>query len=163
MKEITGKVLKLGDNVDTTQIIPRQYHNTTSVTKLAKHLLEEYGNGFPAKIRGGEILVAGSHFGSGPTSLQTALALKAGGISCIVAKSFDRSFFRSGINHGLPLVVADIVDKVKDGDEIAIDLGQGTITYPGGEDGFPPYPEFILSIVHTGDLITAVKKKLEKV
>jgi 3-isopropylmalate dehydratase small subunit len=162
MKEITGKLLKLGDDVDTTQILPEQYHTVTDAAKLAKHVLEGYDSGFPTKIMKGRALVAGSHFGSGPAPIQAALALKAAGVSCIVAKSFGRTFFRHAINHGLVPVVANIVDKVNDNDNIAINLEQGKITYPGGETNFAPYPEFVCRIIQTGDLIVAAKKELGK-
>jgi 3-isopropylmalate dehydratase small subunit len=162
MKEITGKLFKLGDDVDTAQILPEQYHTATDATELAKHVLEGYDSGFPAKIKRGRALVAGSHFGCGPAPTQAALALKAAGVSCIVAKSFGRAFFRHAINHGLLLVAADIVDKVNDGDDIAINLEQGIITHPTGEASFAPYPEFVCRIIQTGDLIAAVKKELGK-
>ena len=162
MKQIKGKLLKLGDNVDTGQILPEQYHNVTDTSELARHVLERHGSGFPMKIKKGRALVAGSHFGCGPAPTRAALALKAAGVSCIVARSFARLFFRRGINHGLLLIAADIVDKVNDGDEIAVNLEQGTITHPGGETSFPPYPEFVRRIVQTGDLIVAAKKELGK-
>ncbi len=162
MKQITGKLLKLGDNVNTAQILPEQYHSVTDTSELAKHVLEGYDSGFPAKIKRGRALVAGSHFGCGPAPTPAALALKAAGISCIVAKSFGRAFFRHAINHGLLLVAADIVDKVNDGDDIAINPEQGIITHPTGEASFAPYPEFVRRIIQTGDLIAAVKKELGK-
>jgi len=162
MKVITGKLFKLGDNVDTAQILPEQYQTVTDAAKLTKHVLEGYDSGFPAKIKRGRALVAGSHFGCGPAPTPAALALKAAGISCIVAKSFGRAFFRHAINHGLLLVAADIVDKVNDGDDIAVNVEQGIITHPGGETSFAPYPEFVRRIIQTGDLIAAVKKELGK-
>ena len=162
MKEITGKLLKLGDEVDTALILPEQYHTTTDAAELAKHVLEGYDSGFPTKIKRGRVLVAGSHFGCGPVPTQAALALKAAGINCIVAKSFGRAFFRHAINHGLLLVAADIVDKVNDGDDVAINLEQGKITHLSGEMSFAPYPEFVCRIVQTGDVIAAVKKELGK-
>ena len=158
MKQITGKLLKLGDNVNTAQILPEQYHTVTDTSELARHVLEGYDSGFPAKIKRGKVLVAGSHFGCGPAPTPAALALKAAGISCIVAKSFGRAFFRHAINHGLLLVAADIVDKVNDGDDITINPEQGKITHPSGEMIFAPYPEFVRRIIQTGDLIAAVKK-----
>ncbi len=162
MKQITGKLLKLGDNVNTAQILPEQYHTVTDTSELARHVLEGYDSGFPAKIKRGKVLVAGSHFGCGPAPTQAALALKAAGIGCIVAKSFGRAFFRHAINHGLLPVAADIVDKVNDGNDIAVNVEQGKITHPGGETSFTPYPEFVRRIVQTGDLIAAVKKELGK-
>lgn len=162
MKQITGKLLKLGDNVDTAQILPEQYHTVTDNSELARHVLEGYDSGFPAKIKRGRALVAGSHFGCGPAPTPAALALKAAGISCIVAKSFGRAFFRHAINHGLLLVATDIVDKVNDGDDIAVNIEQGKITHPNGETSFAPYPEFVCKIIQTGDLITVVKKELGK-
>lgn len=162
MKEITGKLLKLGDNVDTAQILPEQYHTVTDAAKLAKHVLEGYDSGFPTRIKKGRVLVAGSHFGQGPASTQAALTLKAAGVSCIVAKSFGRVFFRYAMNHGLLLVAADIVDKVSDGDDIAVNIKQGEITHSSGEINFAPYPEFVCKIIQTGDVIAVVKKELRK-
>jgi 3-isopropylmalate dehydratase small subunit len=162
MKVITGKLLKLGDNVDTAQILPEQYHNIANTSELAKHVLEGFGNDFLMKIKKGKVLVAGSYFGCGPAATQAVVALKAAGISCTVAKSFGRAFFRHAINHGLLQVAADIMDKVNDGDNIAINLEQGKITYPGGETNFPPYPEFVCRIVQAGDVIAVVKKELGK-
>jgi len=162
MKQITGKLLKLGDNVNTAQILPEQYHNIADASELARHVLEGYDCGLRAKIKRGKVLVAGSHFGCGPAPTPATLALKAAGISCIVAKSFGRAFFRHAINHGLLLIATDIVDKVNDGDDIAINPEQGKITHPSGEMIFAPYPEFVRRIIQTGDLIAAVKKELGK-
>ena len=162
MKKIAGKILKLGGNINTAQILPEKYQCNSSASELAKHILEGCGNDFPAKIQGGEVLVAGSHFGCGPASKQAVAALKAAGISCVIAKSFGRTFFREAINCGLPVVATNIVDKVNDGDDIVINLEQGEITYPGGETSFTPYPELVRNILETGDLIGAVKKELGK-
>ncbi len=162
MKEIAGKLLKLGDNVSTSQIVPEQYHTTANPARLAKHLLEGYADGFPDKIDKGNVFVAGVDFGCGPAPVPAVLALRAAGISGVVAKSFDRAFFRTAMNHGLLPVVADIVGNVNDGDNIEIDLEQGKMTYPDGEIRFPPYPDFVRSIIETGDLIAAVKKELGK-
>lgn len=162
MKQTTGKLLKLGDNVNTAQILPEQYHSIADTSELARHVLEGYDSGLRAKIKRGKVLVAGSHFGCGPAPTPAALALKAAGVSCIVAKSFGRAFFRHAINHGLLLVAVDIVEKVSDGDDIAVNLEHGKITYPSGEANFAPYPEFVLRIIQTGDLIAAVKKELGK-
>jgi len=162
MKNITGKLLKLGDNIDTFQIVPKQYRAAGSATKMAKHLLEKYANGFAGKIERGAVLVAGSHFGDGPATQQAAQALKAAKISCVIAKSFGRTFFRHAINHGLLLITADIFDNVNDGDNITIDPEQGKLTYEGGETSFPPYPEFVRDIIQKRDLIDAVKKRLGK-
>ncbi len=162
MKQITGKLLKLGDDVDTAQILPEQYHNVADTSELARYVLGGYGSGFPAKIKGRKVLAAGSHFGCGSAPTQAALALKAAGISCVIAKSFAQPFFHQAINHGLLLIVADIVDKVNNGDDIAVNIEQGKITHPSGETSFAPYPEFVRRIIQTGDLIAAVKKELGK-
>jgi len=162
MKEISGKVLKLGDSIGTAQILPEKYLGEGSASEMAKYVLEGYGESFPAKMQGSGVLVAGSHFGCGPTPAQAAVALKAAGISCLIAKSFGRAFFRGAINEGLPAIAVDIVGEVSDGDKITISLEQGEITYPGGETSFAPYPEFVLNIVRSGDLIAAIKKELGK-
>ncbi len=162
MRQIAGNLLKLGDDVDCAQILPQQYHTITDAAELAKHVLEGLDQALPAKIKRGNVLVAGSRFGRGPEPTPATLALKAAGVRCIVAKSFGRIFFRSAINRGLLAIVADIVDKVDDGDDIVVDLEQGKITLSGFEADFPPYPEFVCKIVQTGDLITAVKKELGK-
>ncbi len=162
MKEITGKVLKLGDSIGTAQILPEKYLSDGSISKIAKHVLEGYSEGFPAKMQEGGVLVAGLHFGWGPATARAVAALKAVGIRCVIAKSFGRAFFRGAINEGLPAIAVNIVGEVSDGDIITINLEQGEITYPGGEMSFALYPEFVLNIVRSGDLIAAIKKELGK-
>ncbi len=162
MKEIKGKILKLGDNVDTAQILSEQYRDMTDTTELASHVLETYNSNFPSKLQQTKVLVAGSSFGLGTSPSVAVKALKAAGLTCIIAKSFARAFFHEAVNHGLPVVTADLVNTVGDNDDIVINLEQGKITHAGAESTFAPYPEFVRAIVQAGDLIAAVKKKLGK-
>ena len=162
MKEIKGKALILGDNIDTAQILPPQHHAITDRAEIANHVLEGHECGFSNKKQRGGVLAAGSYFGRGAAPAVAVEALKAAGVSCVIAKSFAQPFFHQAINHGLLLVVADIVDKMDDGDDITINPEHGTITYPNGETRFAPYPEFVCRIIQTGDLIAAVKKELGK-
>lgn len=138
MKEISNRIVRLGDDIESSQIIV---------------------DDFTSRIQGGKVLVAGARFGSGTTATQAVAALKAVGISCVIAKSFGRAFFREAINHGLPVVAGKIADEVNDGDKVTVDFEQGMITYPGGETRFPPYPELVLKIIATGDLVAALKKE----
>ncbi len=124
--------------------------------------MDAHGDGLPAKIQGGKVLVAGALFGGGRFGAEAATALKAAGISGVIARSFGRDFFRQAINCGLPVVVADIVDMVSDGDEVTINFEEGKITYSEKETTFPPYPEFVINILETGNLTAAVKKELKK-
>ncbi|HWR81973.1 MAG TPA: hypothetical protein VN285_01575 [Candidatus Deferrimicrobium sp.] len=159
MKAITGNVLKLGDKVSSAQLLPERYHSLRTAAAQAKHVLEGCGIS-SAALHDHPVLVAGRGFGVGHDVPAVIEALKAAGVRCIMARSFGRDFFRTAINHGLPVVVSEIVDGVENGDNVSIDFENGTIIHAGTETKFTPYPDFVLSVIESGDLIAAARKEL---
>lgn len=164
MEQITGRVWRLGDNIDTDVIYPGKYLPIIDAPEMAKHALEGYDSEFPGKIKEGDIIVAGFNFGCGSSREQAATCLKYAGIACVVAKSFSRIFFRNAINQGLALVQSkQAPDQLQDGQTVTIDFSKGEIT--ASDDlkfPFPPLPEFLMGILNDGGLIPHVKKSLEK-
>jgi 3-isopropylmalate/(R)-2-methylmalate dehydratase small subunit len=160
---LKGKVHKYGDNVDTDVIIPARYLTTTSPQELAKHCLEDLDAEFVNKVRPGDIIVAGENFGCGSSREHAPISIKAAGVSCVVAKSFARIFFRNAINIGLPVLeCAEAVEASQDGDDLEIDLADGLVrnlTNPA-EAKIQPLPEFLRSLVAKGGLINYVRAKL---
>jgi 3-isopropylmalate/(R)-2-methylmalate dehydratase small subunit len=163
LKKIKGKVIKLGDSVDTDVIYPGRYLPIIDAEEMALHALEGLDPDFPGKIQKGDIIVAGKNFGCGSSREQAASCLKSAGIAAVIAKSFSRIFFRNGINQGLPIVVSiDAIDRINNGDEVEIDFSASSITLAGGEIiQFNEFPEFIFSILDAGGLIPYVKKKMD--
>lgn len=157
---ITGRIWKLGDDIDTDVIYPGKYLPIIEAPEMAKHALEGYDPEFPRKIRQGDIIVAGKNFGCGSSREQAATCLKFAGIAAVIAKSYSRIFFRNAINQGLPLITSDLVDDIKEGSEITIDFQRGVIEYGGGRKTFPALPESVMDILREGGLIPAVRKQL---
>ena len=146
-----GKVWKYGDNVDTDVIIPGKYLRTADFKTYGDHAMEGIDPDF--KPTPGDIIVAGSNFGCGSSREQAPMALKYAGISCVVAKSFARIFFRNAINVGLPIVEADIYDEVKKGDVIEVDLDIGNVFAAGKEHKSTMLPGFLQDILKAGGLV----------
>lgn len=159
-KIITGRVWVLGEDVDTDVIYPGKYLPILDPEEMAKHALEGYDADFPGKIKPGDIIVAGMGFGCGSSREQAATCLKASGVAAVVAGSFARIFFRNAVNQGLPLVQANIADKLKDRDSLTINLNTNQIDYPGGSTSFPPLADSVMAILEAGGLIPAVREKL---
>ena len=158
-----GTVFKYGDNVDTDAIIPARYLNLHEPADLAAHCMEDIDIDFVNKVKAGDIIVANSNFGCGSSREHAPVAIKASGISCVIAKSFARIFFRNAINIGLPLLeCAEAVDNIKAGDKVEVDLAAGKITNISNGKSFTskPYPEFMMQIVNAGGLVEYTKKKL---
>jgi len=123
-----GDVIKYGDNVDTDVIIPARYLNTSDHAELAKHCMEDLDKTFVSRVKKGDIMVGGFNFGCGSSREHAPIAIKASGISCVVAKSFARIFYRNAINIGLPIVECpECVDETNEGDRLEIDLEKGEI------------------------------------
>ena len=162
LKKVRGRVIKLGDNIDTDVIYPGRYLPIIDSEEMAMHALEGLDPDFPKKIQKGDIIVAGKNFGCGSSREQAATCLVSAGISAVIAKSFSRIFFRNGINQGLPIVVSDnAMDRINDGDEIEIDFVKGEIILTEGENiSFDEFPDFVFSILDAGGLIPYVKGKL---
>jgi 3-isopropylmalate/(R)-2-methylmalate dehydratase small subunit len=163
IEEIKGRVWKLGDNIDTDLIYPGKYLPIIEAEEMAKHALEGYDAIFPQKIKKGDIIVAGSNFGCGSSREQAATSLKYAGISCVIAKSFSRLFFRNAINQGLALVQSETAHNlIKEGDIITINYAKGEICFDFQRLSFPPLPEFVMGILEDGGLIQHIKKSLRK-
>ncbi len=155
-----GKAWKLGANIDTDAIIPARYLNTTNPAELAAHLMEDVDPKFLEKIHPGDILVAGENFGCGSSREHAPLAIKASGLSCVVAKSFARIFYRNAFNMGLPIFESlEAVDGISQGDELVVDGDKGTIQ--NGRTGqtykTQPIPHFLQQLIEAGGLMNYVK------
>ena len=147
-----GTVRRFGDNVNTDDIIPARYLNTTDPTALASHCMEDLKPGFAATIENGQIMVGGGNFGCGSSREHAPIALKAAGFSCVIAESFARIFFRNAINIGLPIIECEgISTRVTEGDRVEADLDRGLLTLPSGERcAVSPFPPFMQVIVREG-------------
>jgi 3-isopropylmalate/(R)-2-methylmalate dehydratase small subunit len=153
---LNGNALCYGDNVDTDVIIPARYLNTADPKELAAHCMEDIDRDFLKKVKPGDIVVAGKNFGCGSSREHAPLALKTAGISCVVAKSFARIFYRNAINIGLPIIVCD--GKFAEGDALSVDLTDGTLENKttGQKYTFPPFPPFLQKIISAGGLMNAM-------
>ena len=161
---LKGRVHKYGANVDTDAIIPARYLNISEPAELAKHCLEGIDTDFIKKVKPGDIIVATTNFGSGSSREHAPLAIKAAGISCVIARSFARIFFRNAINIGLPLLECEeAVDKTRAGDILEVDLSRGRIKNlaNGMEFTAKPYPDFMAELIAAGGLIEYTKKRLQ--
>ncbi|GAI50507.1 unnamed protein product [marine sediment metagenome] len=163
--KLKGKVHKFGADVNTDVIIPARYLNVSEPTELAKHCMEGIDPEFATKVKPGDIMVATTNFGCGSSREHAPLAIKACGISCIIAQSFARIFFRNAINIGLPLLeCAEAVNETEAGDILEVDLTTGEIKNISKHKTFManPYPEFMMSIINAGGLIGYTKSRLKK-
>ena len=158
--KFTGKVWRYGDNIDTDVIIPARYLNTSDPQELAKHCMEDIDKSFVSGVKTGDIMVADNNFGCGSSREHAPVAIKASGITCVIAATFARIFYRNAINIGLPLLeVGDAVKKIKAGDVLSVDLESGEIvnTTSGETIKATPLPGFIQDIARAGGLINYVK------
>lgn len=156
---LQGKVWRYGDNVDTDVIIPARYLNTSEPKELAVHCMEDIDPGFAGQVASGDIMVAGRNFGCGSSREHAPVAIRASGISCVIAASFARIFYRNAINIGLPLIELPEADEIQAGDQVSVDAASGTVTNltSGKTYQAEPLPEFIQEIAHAGGLINFVK------
>ena len=160
---LKGKVHKYGADVNTDVIIPARYLMLDDPDELAQHCMEDIDEDFLKKVKAGDIMMATTNFGCGSSREHAPLAIKASGVSCIIAKSFARIFFRNAINIGLPLLECDeAVDKTKDGDTLEVDLSNGRIKNLTNGMTFTakPYPDFMAELISAGGLIEYTKKRL---
>ena len=160
---MTGKVFKYGANVDTDAIIPARYLNVSEPAELAQHCMEDIDSDFAQKVKPGAIIVATTNFGCGSSREHAPIAIKAAGVSAVVAKSFARIFFRNAINIGLPLLESpETVDNTNAGDVLQIELETGTINNitKGKTFKAKPYPPFMSEIIASGGLVEYTKKKI---
>jgi len=160
---LKGKVHKYGADVNTDVIIPARYLNIYDPAELAKYCMEDIDEEFLKRVEPGDIMVATTNFGCGSSREHAPMALKAVGISCVIAKSFARIFFRNAINIGLPLLESDeAVDNTEAGDIVEVDLSKGEIKNITKNLTFTasPYPDFMAEIISSGGLIEYTKKRL---
>ena len=160
---LKGKAFKYGSHVDTDAIIPARHLNLLEPADLAKHCMEDLDAGFVSKVKNGDIIVADINFGCVSSREHAPVAIKASGVSCVIAKSFARIFFRNAINIGLPLLeCGEAAEDIKAGDTVEVDLASGAITNLSSGKTFTSkaYPEFMMQIVQAGGLVELTRKKL---
>ena len=158
-----GKAHKYGANVDTDAIIPARYLNVSEPGELAGHCMEGIDGEFLKRVKPGDIIVATTNFGCGSSREHAPIAIKAAGISCVIAQSFARIFFRNAINIGLPLLECAQADEIEQGDELEVALEKGEISDVTRNKVFKaePYPDFMLQLISTGGLIEHTRKRIE--
>ena len=162
---LKGKVWKFGDNIDTDAIIPARYLTTSDPQELAKHCMEDADPAFITKMKPGDIIVGGENFGCGSSREHAPIAIKAAGVSCVVAKSFARIFYRNSFNMGLPIFESrELGDAIQDGDEISLDSAKGIITVTKGNKIFSSnsIPPFMEQLIADGGLMKHIAKKRGK-
>ena len=156
-----GIVHKYGDNVDTDVIIPARYLNTASHAELAAHCMEDIDKSFVSKVQPGDIMVAEKNFGCGSSREHAPIAIKASGISCVIASTFARIFYRNAINIGLAILECDeAAREIQDGDEVEVDFDTGRISdhTTGKTYQAQPFPPFIQNIIEKGGLLNSIEK-----
>ena len=160
---LKGKVYKYGENVNTDAIIPARYLNVSEPDQLTEHCMEDIDIDFVKKVEPGDIIMATTNFGCGSSREHAPLAIKASGVSCVIAKTFARIFFRNAIDIGLPLLeCAEAVENTEAGDILEVDLASGEIKNLTNGKTFTaePYPEFMAELINAGGLIEYTKKRL---
>jgi 3-isopropylmalate/(R)-2-methylmalate dehydratase small subunit len=158
-----GRAWVYGDNVDTDVIIPARYLTTADESELAAHALEDLDPSFSSSVRPGDVVVAGANFGSGSSREHAPIALKAAGVSAVVAASFARIFFRNAINTGLAIVTCpDAVAETKGGDEVEVDVAAGVVRNVTRDLSWraEPLPDFVMDIVRAGGLVEWVRARV---
>lgn len=154
----TGKTIKYGNNIDTDVIIPARYLNTTDAAELASHCMEDIDKDFTKKVNPGDIIVAGTNFGCGSSREHAPIAIKASGISCVIAADFARIFYRNAINIGLPIVECPEASAgIENGDRLEVDFDKGKITNITQNKAYVinPFPPFLQNIILAGGLLAA--------
>lgn len=154
-----GRVFRYGDNVDTDVIIPARHLSTSDPVKLAAHCMEDIDKDFVKKVKPGDIIVADKNFGCGSSREHAPIAIKAAGVSCVIAKTFARIFYRNSINIGLPILECEeAVEGIEAGDQVEVDFTKGEITNitKGTTYQAQPFPEFMQKIIEADGLINQI-------
>ena len=162
MDNAHGKVIKYGDNVDTDVIIPARYLNSSDPKELATHCMEDLDKDFLNKMKPGDIMVAEKNFGCGSSREHAPIAIKACGISCVIAETFARIFYRNAINIGLPIIECpEAVAGIDNGDDVSVDFSTGIITNNTKGTSFKgqPFPEFMQKIIDAEGLVNYINAK----
>ena len=163
--EAKGKAIKYGDNVDTDVIIPARYLNTSDPEELARYCMEDLDRDFVKKVKKGDIMVAGKNFGCGSSREHAPIAIKASGISCVIAETFARIFYRNAVNIGLPILECpEAAQDIADGDDVKVDFDTGRIynLTKGREYTGVPFPGFMQEIMAADGLIRYIKEQIKK-
>jgi 3-isopropylmalate dehydratase small subunit len=163
--KITGRVWKFGHNIDTDAIIPARYMNTIDPAEMARHCMEDADPAFAGKVQKGDMIVAGKNFGCGSSREHAPIALKAAGVSCVVAQSFARIFYRNSFNIGLPIFESpEASAAVKEGDVLEIDAITGVISNLTRSEKYQatPFPEFMQQLIAAGGLMNYVAERMKK-
>ncbi len=156
-----GSAIKYGSNVDTDVIIPARYLATQDVKELASHCMEDLDKSFVSRVKAGDIMVAGQNFGCGSSREHAPIAIKASGISCVIAKSFARIFYRNSINIGLAILECnEAAEKIDEGDEVSVDFDTGVVENLTKGESYKaaPFPEFIKDMIDKGGLMNSIKE-----
>ena len=162
MKAAKGHVFKYGDNVDTDVIIPARYLNSSDPKELALHCMEDIDKDFVKNVKAGDIMVANKNFGCGSSREHAPIAIKAAGVSCVIAETFARIFYRNAINIGLPVIVCkDLPDAVEDGDTMVLHMSEGTAEVNGKTYTCTKLPEYMQNILNQGGLIASLNREEE--
>ena len=158
-----GNVQKLGDSVDTDIMVPGRYLSLMNPADIAKHIFEDVDPGFVERVKPGDVIVAGRNFGCGSGREQAPIGLKALGISCIVAASFSRTFYRMSIDLGLPIIIsAEVAETASQGQSIEIDTASGLVLLDGSQYQAEPLPLFVQQIIDMGGVTDWVKGELAR-
>ncbi len=160
--KVKGNVFKYGDNVDTDVIIPARYLNSSDPAELATHCMEDIDKDFVNKVHKGDIIVADKNFGCGSSREHAPIAIKAAGVSCVIAETFARIFYRNAINIGLPIIECPEAAKgIEAGDEVSVDFDSGIITNETRKTTFQgqPFPEFMQKIIAAEGLVNYVNSR----
>lgn len=160
-----GKAHKYGDNINTDVIIPARYLNISDPAELARHCMEGIDSEFVTRVQPGDIILAGANFGSGSSREHAPIAIKAAGISCVIARSFARIFFRNAVNIGLPILECkQAVEESDPGDILEVELATGNIENVSKGLSFraKPYPDFMLGIISAGGLVEYTKQRITR-
>lgn len=159
-----GSVFKYGDNIDTDVIIPARYLNTQNARELASHCMEDIDKTFVTRVKEGDIMVGGENFGCGSSREHAPLAIKTAGVSCVIAKSFARIFYRNSINIGLPILECPgASEAIREGDVVSVNFDTGVITDETTGQSFEaaPFPPFIQKIIAAGGLMASIQNEQE--
>ena len=161
---ITGKIYKFGDDVNTDEIIPARYLNTSDPKELAAHVMEDADPQFPSKVKPGDIIVAGKNFGCGSSREHAPIAIKAAGVACVVADSYARIFYRNAFNIGLTIMEAGVAADAETGHVLQVDTSTGKITNVTLKRDYSakPIPPFMQELIAAGGLMEYVRKGLMK-
>lgn len=163
--EVYGEVFKYGNNVDTDVIIPARYLNTSEEKELAMHCMEDIDKDFVVNVEEGDIIVADKNFGCGSSREHAPIAIKASGVSCVIAQTFARIFYRNAINIGLPILECESAAKaIKSGDKVSVNFVTGVIKNLTKNEEYQaePFPEFMQEIINCGGLVQRIKKQQNK-